>query len=343
VGRATARLLPAARADEQGNPAPPVAPIARQAFRRAVLAGLGARPRALSSVWFYDAPGSLLFQRIMRLPGYYPTRVETEILEASAGEILARLPGAPGAIVDLGAGDGAKTRLVLAAARRLSSAVAYAPVDVAGEALRSATERMRAVWPDLVVRAERADYVEGLARARQGAGPTPVLGLLLGSNIGNLEWAEAVALLRSLRRALAAGDHLLVGFDLVKDERILRAAYDDPEGVTAAFNLNLLARIQRELSGEVDLSAFAHRATFDPVRPAMESWLVARRATSLAAAGRRFHFRSGEAIHTEISWKYTDAQVGALARASGFEEVARWHDGRRWFCDALWRLGAGPR
>lgn len=335
--------LSAARAGEQRRTAASVAPTAREAFRRAVLAGLATRPPALSSVWFYDAPGSLLFQRIMRLPGYYPTRVETEILDASAGEILARLPVAPGAIVDLGAGDGAKTRLLLAAARRLSAAVAYAPVDVAGEALRSATARMRAVWPDLVVRAERAEYVEGLARARQAAGSTPVLGLLLGSNIGNLEWAEAVALLRSLRGALAEGDHLLVGLDLLKGERILRAAYDDPEGVTAAFNLNLLARINRELSGDVDLSAFAHRATFDPTRPAMESWLVARRATAATVAGRRFPFRVGEAIHTEISWKYTDAQVEALPRAAGFEEVARWYDGRRWFCDALWRVGAGTR
>ncbi|MBI5068764.1 MAG: L-histidine N(alpha)-methyltransferase [Deltaproteobacteria bacterium] len=335
--------LSVARAGEQPNPEGSVDPTSRAAFRSAVIAGLDARPRALSSVWFYDAMGSLLFQRIMRLPGYYPTRVETEILEASSGEILGCLPVAPGAIVDLGAGDGAKTRLLLAAARRISPAVTYAPVDVAGEALRSATGRMRAVWPDLAVRAEQADYVEGLLRARRASGETPVLGLLLGSNVGNLEWAEAVSLLRSLRGSLAGGDHLLVGFDLLKDERVLRAAYDDPEGVTAAFNLNLLARINRELGGDLDLSAFSHRATFDLARPAMESWLVARRATVATIAGRRFRFASGEAIHTEISWKYTEAQLGALARAAGFEEVARWHDGRRWFCDALWRVGPEAR
>lgn len=310
-------------------------------FRDDVLSGLARPDRALPSVWFYDAWGSRLFQRIMQLPGYYPTRVETEILACHAADLLAPLAGGPSALVDLGAGDGAKTRLVLEAALDRAPRVTYAPVDVSTTALAAAVARMRAAWPGLAVRPVHGDYVAGLAEAARASAPAPLLALLLGSNVGNLEWAEAVGLLRALRRGLRPGDHLLVGFDLLKDEAVLRGAYDDPEGVTAAFNLNLLARINRELGGDFDLGAFEHRATFDPARPAMESWLVSRRAQAVTVAGRRFELREGEAIHTEISWKYTEGQVTALARETGFEEVARFRDARGWFVDALWRAGPG--
>jgi L-histidine Nalpha-methyltransferase len=321
------------------GPARP-APTARERFRADVLAGLARSARALPSVWFYDAWGSRLFQRIMRLPGYYPTRVETEILERHAGAILASLTRGPSAVVDLGAGDGAKTRLLLQAALAQAGDVAYAPVDVSAAALASASGRMRAAWPGLEVRPVHGDYVAGLAQAARSCAPAPLLALLLGSNIGNLELPAAVSLLRSLRRALRPGDHLLIGFDLLKDEAVLRAAYDDPEGVTAAFNLNLLARVNRELGGDFELGSFRHEATFDPGRPAMESWLVSRRSQVVTVAGRRFHLGAGERLHTEISWKYTAPQITALAREAGFEEVARFHDERRWFQDALWRVGA---
>jgi len=316
------------------------APTAREQFRRDVLAGLARTERALPSVWFYDAWGSRLFQRIMQLPGYYPTRVETEIIERHADAMLASLPGGPSAVVDLGAGDGAKTRLLLRAAVERAGDVVYAPVDVSATALASAAGRMRAAWPGLRVRPVHGDYVAGLAQAARASVPAPLLALLLGSNIGNLEWSAAVSLLRALRRALRRGDHLLVGFDLLKDEAVLRAAYDDPEGVTAAFNLNLLARINRELGGDFELGCFRHQATFDAGRPAMESWLVSLRSQVVTVAGRRFLLGDGERLHTEISWKYTEAQVTALAREAGFEEVARYHDERRWFQDALWRVGA---
>ncbi|MFT3912632.1 MAG: L-histidine N(alpha)-methyltransferase [Anaeromyxobacteraceae bacterium] len=335
------RPQPAARTSAPSRPTPE-ADHTREAFRAAVLAGLSRTPRALPSVWFYDAWGSRLFQRIMHLDGYYPTRVETEILERSATALVERLEAPPAAVVDLGAGDGKKTQLLLAAARARAPGVTYAPVDVSEAALHSASERMHAVWPDLSVRPLRGDYVECLGRVRRAlAGP--LLALLLGSNLGNLEWDEAVGLLRRLRASLRKGDHLLIGLDLLKDEAVLRGAYDDDEGVTAAFNLNLLARINRELGGDLDLDAFEHRATFDHRRPAMESWLVARRATSATIAGERLEFGEGEAIHTEISWKYTEAQVAELARAAGFEEVARFHDARRWFVDALWRVPGAAR
>lgn len=311
-------------------------------FRRDVVEGLSRRPRSIPSIWLYDAAGSRIFQRIMALPGYYPTRAETTILERHAASAVAALPGGPSAVVDLGAGDGAKTRLLVSAARQRNRWVAYVPVDVSAEALGSASTQMRATWPGLEVRPVHADYVDGLGQAAAPSARAPLLALLLGSNIGNLEWTGALDLLRSLRVSLRPGDHLLVGFDLLKDLDVLRGAYDDPEGVTAAFNRNLLTRINRELEADFDVGAFEHRATFDPGRPAMESWLVARGPQVAHVDGQGFAFQPGDAIHTEISWKYTDGQISELARGSGFEEVARFHDDRHWFADALWRAGAEP-
>ncbi len=322
-----------------GRGAASVPATSRERFRGDVLAGLALPSRAIPSVWFYDAWGSRLFERIMRLPAYYPTRVETGLLERHSDAVVARLLGGPSSVVDLGAGDGTKTKLVMAAARRRAPTAAYVPVDVSATALEAAAEHLRTTWPGLEVRPVHGDYVEGLAQASRTSGHAPLLALLLGSNIGNLEWTAAVALLRSLRQALRLGDHLLVGFDLLKSEEVLRGAYDDPDGVTAAFNLNLLSRVNHELGGDFDLSAFEHRATFDAGRPAMESWLVSRRRQVVTVADQRFEFREGEAIQTEISWKYTDGQIAALAREAGFEEVERFHDGRRWFAEALWRVG----
>jgi dimethylhistidine N-methyltransferase len=333
VAAATAMIRTALRVPSSGPPGE------HDRFRREVLEGLDRPRRALPSVWFYDVQGSRLFQRIMQLPGYYPTRLETGIFERHAEAMLAALPDAPAAIVDLGAGDGAKTGLLVAAARGRSAGVLYAPVDLSAEALDSATARMGGTWPDLGLLPVQGDYVAGLAQAARASGPGPLLALLLGSNLGNLEWPAAVGLLRSLRRALRPGDHLLIGLDLLKEVAVLDAAYDDPDGVTAAFNLNLLARVNREMGGDFDLGGFSHRATFDPGRPAMVSWLVSSRRQVVTVAGRRFQFEAGEAIHTEISWKYTEAQVGELALQAGFDEVARFCDERRWFADALWSVG----
>jgi uncharacterized SAM-dependent methyltransferase len=197
---------------------------------------------------------------------------------------------------------------------------------------------MATAFPRLRVAPVEAEYFDGLrALDRRSAGA--LLVLFLGSNIGNLERREAVEFLRLLRGTLRPGDHVLVGFDLLKDVSILRAAYDDEEGVTAAFNLNLLARVNRELGGDFDLAAFEHVATFDSERPAMESWLRSRRRQVVRVAGRSFRFEAGECIHTEISCKYREEEVSAFAAAAGFEEVGRYRDRRRWFADALWRVG----
>ena len=274
----------------------------------------------------------------MALGAYYPTRVEQEILERHAAEITAPFAGSPCTVVDLGAGDGTKTRLVLASLHERSPRATYAPIDISPAALADVSARMVAAFPRLAFPSIQAEYFDGVrALTRRDTGA--LLVLFLGSNIGNLERREAIDFLRLLRRSLRRGDHVLVGFDLLKDVPVLRAAYDDQAGVTAAFNLNLLARINRELDGDFDLRHFEHVATFDPVRPAMESWLRSRRRQDVRVAGRRFRLEAGERVHTEISCKYREQDVDAFAAAAGFEEAGRYRDRRRWFVDTLWRVG----
>jgi dimethylhistidine N-methyltransferase len=302
-----------------------------------VVSALRIRPRAIPSAWFYDARGSRLFRWIAKLPGYYLTRTERAILTAHRDAIVAPLAGAPCTVVDLGAGDGHKTHLLLERLSARSSGVTYAPVDVSRAALEQAGARVRTTLPRVSVRPVRAAFGEALRRlGRAGAGRRLVL--FLGSSIGNLEHAAATSLLRAPRAALRSGDHVLVGFDLVKSLAVLEAAYDDPQGVTREFNLNLLARANRELGATFDLAAFRHRATWDPGRPAMESWLESLRDQTVDLAGVPIHLGAGERIHTEISCKYTDGQISGFALAAGFSEVDRFRDASGWFADALWRV-----
>lgn len=316
----------------------------RAEFGRHVLAGLGARPRALSSMWLYDDEGSRLFRRIMTLPGYYPTAAERSILAESSDSILRAIDAPSLVVVDLGAGDASKTRLLLEAARREGVETVYAPIDVSEGALASARDALAASMPDQAVEPVCGDYVGGLAKLDVRVGASGSLAahrlvLLLGSNLGNLEHEAAAQLLLSIRTALRSGDHLLVGYDLMKDPQRLLAAYDDDEGVTAAFNLNLLARINRELGGDFDLRRWRHLATFDPRRPAMESWLVSTDRQTVRVLGKSFELGAWEAIHTEISCKYREHHLELFARVAGLTEVGRWMDGRRDFADVLYRVG----
>ncbi|MCM2333755.1 MAG: L-histidine N(alpha)-methyltransferase [Anaeromyxobacteraceae bacterium] len=300
------------------------------------LAGLTRRPRSLPSPLFYDARGSRLFQWITNLTEYYPTRVEREILETHGEEIVAPVAGSRCTVVDLGAGDGHKTLLLL---RRLvagGTEVAYAPVDISQAALDLARDRVRCELPGVGVRPVRATYARALRQLATAGAGGPVLVLFLGSSIGNLEHAAALGFLVELRRALHPGDHALVGFDLVKPLPVLQAAYADPQGLTAAFNLNLLVRLNRELGADFDVRAFRHVATWDPDRPAMESWLESTRAQRVRIGGVTLDLLAGERIHTEISCKYTGSQVAALAAGAGFAEVGRFTDRAGWFADALW-------
>jgi L-histidine Nalpha-methyltransferase len=328
-------LRPGTRASppDRARRAPPEPSILREA-----LAGLGRRPRSLPSHLFYDDVGSRLFQWITRIPDYYPTRVETEILERSGARIAAQHAGRPVTLVDLGAGDGHKTQILVDHLRAVGARVTYAPVDVSPAALELAAARMREAGPDVSVAPIHARYGPGVRRAATLVPGAARLVLFLGSSIGNLERPEALAFLRNVRTALAAGDRALVGFDLMKPRRILQRAYDDSQGVTRAFNLNLLARLNRECGADFELSAWRHVATFDPARPAMESWLESTRRQVVRFGGAAFGFSAGERIHTEISCKYTLPRVSALARDARFREEDHLVDARGWFVDALWTV-----
>ena len=302
-----------------------------------VLAGLACRPRSLASSLFYDARGSQLFQWITNLPEYYLTRVEREILEAHGEAIVAPMGRGRCTVVDLGAGDGHKTRLLLRRLLDRGAQVTYAPVDISQAALDVARERVRADMPGIQVRTVRASYARALRLLEGDREGGPVLVLFLGSSVGNLERGEATGFLAGLRRALRPGDHVLVGFDLVKPLPVLLRAYDDSQGLTGAFNLNLLTRLNRELGADFDLQAFRHVATWDPGRPAMESWLESTRRQTVLIGPVAHAFAAGERIHTEISCKYTLEQVGGFAAAAGFTEAGHFTDRDGWFVDALWR------
>lgn len=309
-------------------------------FASDVHQGLARTPKTLSSMYFYDDHGSELFRRIMELPEYYLTRCEIEILQRYGSEIVAPLMHSACDVVDLGAGDGIKTKLLLQHLRSGGADVRYAPIDVSDYALRTALKSCRAQLPGLAARGVVAEYAEGIAwLARNDPGRRRFV-LALGSNIGNLHRAEAVRFFRSLRAALAPGDHVLIGFDLMKDVELLQRAYDDSAGVTAEFNLGLLRRINRELGADFDASAFRHFATFSPRDQAMESYLLSVRAQRVRLGDTSYTFDAWEPIKTEVSCKYRPTDVSSFARETGFVEVQHFFDERRWFVDALWRVQA---
>ncbi|MDV2984629.1 UNVERIFIED_CONTAM: L-histidine N(alpha)-methyltransferase [Methylobacteriaceae bacterium AG10] len=300
----------------------PAAPITEDGlFLADVWNGLGASPKALPAKYFYDAAGSGLFEQITALPEYYPTRTELGILDERGPEIAALLPKGA-ALVEFGSGSTAKLRRLL---RHLPELSAYLPVDVSGEFLREQAETLRGDFPDLAVEPVVADFTRPFALP-EGFEGRPLAGFFPGSTIGNFEPCEAARLLDVFGRILGAGATLVLGVDLVKDRAVLEAAYDDAAGVTAAFNLNLITRINRELDGEIDPSTFAHRAFFNAAASRIEMHLVSRRAQTVRVAGRNFGFAAGETIHTENSYKYTLDGFRALAARAGWSPVEAWTD-----------------
>ncbi|GAB6845031.1 dimethylhistidine N-methyltransferase [Methylorubrum rhodinum] len=297
--------------------------------------GLAANPKTLSAKYFYDAAGSALFEKITVLPEYYPTRTELRILDERGPEIAAHLPEGA-ALVEFGSGSTVKLRRLL---RHLPGLSAYVPVDVSAEFLREQAEALRADLPALPVAPVVADFTRPFALP-QSLSDRPLAGFFPGSTIGNFEPAEAARLLDGFGRILGEGATLIVGVDLVKDRAVLEAAYDDAAGVTAAFNLNLLHRINRELAGDIDPETFAHRAVFTEAESRIEMHLVSRVAQTIHVAGRAFAFAEGESIHTENSYKYTIASFRALAARAGWSAVEAWTDADGLFSvHALRRMG----
>jgi dimethylhistidine N-methyltransferase len=312
-------------------------PAAGTSFADDVRSGLSAARKFLLPQYFYDALGSALFGAICELPEYYVTRAETEILALQADEI-ARGFGAPVRLVELGSGYARKTRLLFDAVLARQEELEYAPVDIDPHVLEESARELLNNYARLRISAVAADFREvARAFAALPSATARTVVLFLGSTIGNLDPADAATLLREIRSVLTAQDALFLGADLIKPLDVLEPAYDDALGVTAAFNRNLLARINRELGGHFDLSRFHHRAFFNRDASRIEMHLVSRGAQRIAIddLSLQLDFADGEPIHTENSYKYDDAMLTTLAREGGFTIERRWSDTRGWFADVL--------
>lgn len=308
-------------------------PCAEQiaSFADGVRAGLSAPAKYLSSMFFYDEVGSALFAAICRLPEYYLTRAEREILKRNAPEIIARMR-VPIEIVELGSGSAEKTRYLIEAAIEAQGTLHYKPIDISTEALMDSAWELVAAHPDLRVTAYAGDYHEMLLEPDLH-GPNPVLALFLGSNIGNFAPDDARELLKIVRGALRKGDALLLGTDLKKSAQVLEAAYNDEIGVTTSFNKNLLARINRELGGNFDVDTFDHVVRYDEDRSAVDTHLRSRVAQKIRieALDMIVDFEAGEKIYTESSYKYDRKSVEELAALTGFGIAETWYDSGRRF------------
>jgi L-histidine Nalpha-methyltransferase len=305
-----------------------------ESFRDAVLKGLSPACKAIPCKFFYDARGSALFEEICRLPEYYPTRTEIAILEENADEIAAQM-GAYSRIVEFGSGASQKARILLQA---LDRPAAYVPVDISREHLREAAASLAEDFPDLPVIAVCADYTGPFALPSL---PGPVgkrVGFFPGSTIGNFKPDAAARFLANCAHILGPGGEMLIGVDLKKDVRILEAAYNDRAGVTAAFNLNLLERLNRELDGALDLDLFEHFAFYNEGEGRVEIYIRSLADQQATIAGRRFSFAAGELIHTEYSYKYAVGEFRELAASAGFRPVDTWTDPAELFSVHYFRL-----
>jgi dimethylhistidine N-methyltransferase len=307
------------------------------AFAEDVDRGLSADPKYLSCIYLYDYRGSLLFERICNLPEYYLTRKETWILERYSKEIASFMP-AGALLVELGSGSCTKAQYVIDELLMRNDRVVYSPIDISRKMLRESATALLDQYDDLEIISIAAEYREGLRRLGDRNGE-PKLIIWLGSSIGNFMPSEAAAFLSGIAESMSTGDLLLVGFDMEKESGVLERAYDDAEGVTAEFNLNLLARINRELGGRFDLDRFTHRAVYNREARRMEMYLVStgRQQVRIDRLGRSYAFREGERVHTENSHKFSAESIDLLARRAGLEPLDRWLDPDGYFSLVLFR------
>lgn len=317
------------------------AEAAATTFAEDVRRGLTTSPKVLQPKYFYDELGSALFAAICALPEYYLTRAESAILAAHAGEMVAGL-AAPVRLVELGSGDAVKTRYVIRALLARQPELEYVPIDISESALAASSRRLTGSYPELRVHPRVGDYLhelEELAHERSAAGGASTLVLFLGSTLGNLDAGESRALLGGVRAMLGPGGALLLGVDLKKSEEVLIPAYDDPLGVTAAFNLNLLVRMNRELGGDFDLRRFRHRAVYNREMGRMEMYLdsLADQVVRLSDLDLAVPFAAGEGLLTECSYKFDRDQVAALAADTGFDVGGAWTDPDGFFASFLLR------
>jgi dimethylhistidine N-methyltransferase len=306
-----------------------------ESFRDAVLAGLGHDPKTLPCKFFYDARGSALFEEICEVPEYYLTHTEIRILEVYAGAIAGHI-GAHCRLIELGSGSSRKVRILLEA---LEAPAAYVPVDISREYLREAAARLAADFPALSVVAVCADYTRPFPLPPLPGPPGKRVGFFPGSTIGNFEPEAVVRFLAHCAELLGPEGEMLIGADLKKDPAVIERAYNDRAGLNAAFNLNLLERINRELAGDIDIARFEHLAFYREAKGRMELYLKSLADQTATIAGRRFQFAEGERIHTENSYKYAIPEFHALALRAGFRAVHTWTDPGELFSVHYFRQG----
>lgn len=306
-------------------------------FAADVLEGLSSDPKRLSSRWFYDEIGDELFQQIMAMPEYYLTRAEYSILEKGAKELIQFLPK-EFHLVELGAGDGTKTKLLLNELFRSKHTFKYFPIDISENALIGLSASLKNEYPDLNAEGIQAEYFNAL-KSQILNNNTAKLILFLGSNVGNLNKEQSVAFFNELYDSINPGDFVFTGFDRVKDPNKILLAYNDKSGITAKFNLNLLNRINRELDANFDLNQFYHQPEYNAEMKAAVSFLVSKtdQTVYLKKLDKRVEFKSHERIHTEISRKFTLSDIQALADNSGFRIIKNYHSEEDEFTDSLWQ------
>ena len=313
----------------------------QNSFAEDVRTGLSSTPKFLSSKYFYDDEGSRLFQEIMQLPEYYLTRAESEIFQTQAAEIYAAFSAQNSLfdLLELGAGDGTKTAILIENFLQHDTAFTYAPIDISLEAIEGLTRKFQTDFPALKMNAKPGDYFQILESLQSSSQRRRIL-LFLGSNIGNFSLAQAIDFFRRLRQVMNQHDLLFIGFDLHKDPRVILRAYDDAQGVTAAFNLNFLHRMNRELGADFDPHQFSHNAIYHPVECAARSFLIShtRQDVYVKALQQNFSFKPWEPIFMEISQKYSLEMIDELAQKSGFQVVRNFFDGQHYFADSLWEI-----
>lgn len=311
----------------------------RQQFLRDVEQGLSQTPKAIPSRYFYDEKGSKLFEQIMELPEYYLTSAEYEILEHNHRRLAELVNHTTFNLVELGAGDGRKTKVLLEHFQSEKIDFKYIPIDISEGAMTALQKEVAACCHDLEMLGVVGEYFQGLNWVEKHMGG-PSLVLFLGSNIGNFRPGKAKIFLRRLHEVLQPGDFVLMGFDLKKDTGRLNAAYNDEQGITAQFNLNLLTRINRELGGDFDLENWEFYGWYNPLSGAVESSLLSRKRqhVRIGACEGVFEFDAWEAIHTEYSFKYSEAEIEKMAANAGFTVVEHYHDKGQTFVDSLWSV-----
>lgn len=310
--------------------------IKNKQFLADVIEGLSRTPKKLSSKYFYDETGDKLFQDIMNMPEYYLTNCEYEIFETHKQSLLDLIGEKPFDLIELGAGDGTKTKVLLRHFLTEGADFQYRPIDISPNVLLDLEHDLKAKLPELRVKSLSGDYFSMLEKLNSTSGVRKII-LFIGANIGNLTRAQAVDFLQNIQQNMAEGDILLLGFDLKKDPQVILNAYNDPAGITAAFNLNLLTRMNQELGADFQVDAFKHWETYNPATGETKSYIVSTKKQTVQLLDHTFYFDAWEAIDVELSQKYSLSEIEKLAKTTGFRLLQHFFDSRNYFVDTVWQ------